>query len=253
MAQASAHAQGQQHPIKLYLVVWAWLFVLSACSYFVDYFQVQGLLRYSLITLFMLMKAGLIVAIFMHMAWERLSLVYAILVPMSAVLVFVAIMMLEADYTLLSRVVFFGSDVRATSRFSPGFRLSHRMGLVRVRRLYDPAIEMPSCVPKHRHHDGKPDEERNGSDKKRCRYDEAPERHGERVHRYCLDRGINGNGRADVPIEEKRERNHADAQDGHGEDEAEDVAQNNQSHALRRRENLIDEIRIRCGYRIAEN
>jgi cytochrome c oxidase subunit 4 len=28
---------------------------------------------------------------------------------MSAVLVFVAIMMLEADYTLLSRVVFFGS------------------------------------------------------------------------------------------------------------------------------------------------
>jgi hypothetical protein len=51
----------------------------------------------------MLMKAGLIVAIFMHMAWERLSLVYAILVPMSAVLVFVAIMMLEADYTLLSR------------------------------------------------------------------------------------------------------------------------------------------------------
>jgi cytochrome c oxidase subunit IV len=57
----------------------------------------------------MLMKAGLIVAIFMHMAWERLSLVYAILVPMSAVLVFVAIMVLEADYTLLSRIVFFGS------------------------------------------------------------------------------------------------------------------------------------------------
>ena len=96
MAQASAHAQGQQHPIKLYLVVWAWLFILSACSYFVDYFQVQGLLRYSLILLFM------------HMAWERLSLVYAILVPISAVLVFVAIMVLEADYTLLSRISFFG-------------------------------------------------------------------------------------------------------------------------------------------------
>jgi cytochrome c oxidase subunit IV len=43
------------------------------------------------------------------MAWERLSLVYVILVPMSAVLVFVAIMVLESDYTLLSRVVFFGS------------------------------------------------------------------------------------------------------------------------------------------------
>ncbi|MBD2746380.1 cytochrome C oxidase subunit IV family protein [Microvirga sp. BT688] len=109
MAQASAHGQGQQHPIRLYLVVWVWLFVLSACSYFVDYFQVQGLLRYSLILLFMMLKAGLIMAIFMHMAWERLSLVYAILVPISAVLVFVAIMVLESDYTLLSRVSFFVS------------------------------------------------------------------------------------------------------------------------------------------------
>ncbi len=109
MAQASTHAQGQQHPIRLYLVVWVWLFVLSACSYFVDYFQFQGLLRYALILLFMLLKAGLIIAVFMHMAWERLSLVYAILIPISAVLVFVAIMMLEADYTLLSRISFFSS------------------------------------------------------------------------------------------------------------------------------------------------
>ncbi|KLK93977.1 cytochrome C oxidase subunit IV [Microvirga vignae] len=112
MAQAAAHssthhAHGQQHPIKLYLVVWVWLFILSTCSYLVDYFQLEGFLRYSLILLFMLLKAGLIVAVFMHMAWERLSLVYAILVPMSAVLVFVAIMMLEADYTLFSRLSFF--------------------------------------------------------------------------------------------------------------------------------------------------
>ena len=109
MAQASAHAQGQQHPIKLYLVVWAWLFVLSACSYFVDYFQLEGLLRYSLILLFMMLKAGLIISVFMHMAWERLSLVYAILVPISAVLVFISIMVLESDYTLLSRISFFSS------------------------------------------------------------------------------------------------------------------------------------------------
>jgi cytochrome c oxidase subunit IV len=106
-AHSSTHAQGQQHPIKLYLVVWVWLFILSTCSYLVDYFQLEGLLRYSLILLFMLLKAGLIVAVFMHMAWERLSLVYAILVPMSAVLVFVAIMVLEADNTLFSRISFF--------------------------------------------------------------------------------------------------------------------------------------------------
>jgi cytochrome c oxidase subunit IV len=107
MAQASTHGQGQQHPIRLYLVVWIWLFVLSACSYFVDYFQVQGGMRYSLILLFMMLKAGLIMAVFMHMAWERLSLVYAILVPISAVFVFVAVMLLESDYTLLSRLSFF--------------------------------------------------------------------------------------------------------------------------------------------------
>ncbi|GAB4065178.1 cytochrome C oxidase subunit IV family protein [Ancylobacter sonchi] len=94
-----------QHPIRLYLVVWGWLFVLSTCSYMVDYFHLQGHLRYSLILLFMVLKAGLIVAVFMHMAWERLALVYAILLPIGAVLVFVAIMVLESDYTLLSRTL----------------------------------------------------------------------------------------------------------------------------------------------------
>ena len=109
MAEAVAHAEGQQHPIKLYLVVWGWLFVLSACSYLVDYFHLQGYLRWSLILLFMMLKAGLIVAVFMHMAWERLALVYAILLPPVLVLVFVAIMAFESDYTLLTRELFFGA------------------------------------------------------------------------------------------------------------------------------------------------
>ena len=105
--KARAHGEGQQHPIKLYLVIWGWLFVLSACSYFVDYFHFEGYLRWSLILLFMMLKAGLIVAVFMHMAWERLALVYAILVPPVAVLVFVGIMAFESDYTHLTRLVFF--------------------------------------------------------------------------------------------------------------------------------------------------
>ena len=109
MSQAVAHAEGQQHPIKLYLVVWAWLFVLSACSYLVDYFHVHGYLRWTLILLFMGLKAGLIVAVFMHMAWERLALVYAILFPPLLVLVFVVIMAFESDYTLLTREFFFGA------------------------------------------------------------------------------------------------------------------------------------------------
>src|SRR5687768_11361118 len=105
----AVHAEGQQHPIRLYLVVWGWLFVLSACSYLVDYFHLQGHLRWSLILLFMVLKAGLIVAVFMHMAWERLALGYAILLPPIAVLVFVAIMVFESDYTHFTRVIFFAS------------------------------------------------------------------------------------------------------------------------------------------------
>lgn len=108
-AQTTTHNEGQQHPIRLYLVVWAWLFILSACSYLVDYFQFESYLRWSLILLFMLLKAGLIVAVFMHMAWERLALVYAIIVPPVLVLVFVAMMALEANYTFFTRILFFGA------------------------------------------------------------------------------------------------------------------------------------------------
>ncbi|WP_378947981.1 cytochrome C oxidase subunit IV family protein [Mesorhizobium sp. ANAO-SY3R2] len=108
-AQPVAHGEGQQHPIRLYLVVWGWLFILSACSYAVDYFGLQGLLRWSLIVTFMLLKAGLIVAIFMHMAWERLTLVYAIIVPPLVLLVFVAIMVVESRYTELTRLLSFGT------------------------------------------------------------------------------------------------------------------------------------------------
>ena len=109
LASGATHAKGQQHPIKLYLVVWGWLFVLSTCSYLVDYFGLHGYLRWSLILLFMVLKAGLIVAVFMHMAWERLALVYAILLPPVLVMVFVAIMVFESDYTHLIRVISFAA------------------------------------------------------------------------------------------------------------------------------------------------
>ena len=108
-AAGATHAQGQQHPIKLYLVVWGLLFVLSTCSYLVDYFGFESYLRWFLILLFMILKAGLIVAVFMHMAWERLALVYAIIVPPVLVLVFVAMMVSESDYTALTRVAFFST------------------------------------------------------------------------------------------------------------------------------------------------
>ncbi len=102
-----AHAEGQQHPISTYFKVWGLLFVLSTFSYLVDYFHLESYLRWILIITFMLMKAGLIVAVFMHMRWERLALMYAILVPPALVMVFVALMVSEADNTFLTRGIFF--------------------------------------------------------------------------------------------------------------------------------------------------
>ena len=99
--------QGQQHPISIYFWIWGLLFVLSAASYMVDYVQLQGYLRWSLIIIFMMLKAGLIVAIFMHMMWERMALIYAILVPPLVIIVLVGLMAGEADYTFLTRLEFF--------------------------------------------------------------------------------------------------------------------------------------------------
>ncbi len=99
-----AHAEGQQHPIRIYLVIWALLFLFSVCSYLVDYFDLQGALRWTLIIVFMLIKAAFIVAVFMHMAWERLALKMAILAPPVALLVLIALMAIEGDYTFVTRL-----------------------------------------------------------------------------------------------------------------------------------------------------
>jgi cytochrome c oxidase subunit IV len=108
-APKGAQARGQQHPIKIYLQVWGYLFVLSTMSYLVDYFHVEGMLRAVLIVAFMVLKAGLIVSVFMHMAWERLALVYAILVPPLCLGTLVLLMAIESDYTFWTRILFFGS------------------------------------------------------------------------------------------------------------------------------------------------
>lgn len=106
------HAEGQQHPIKIYLVIWGLLFVFSTFSYLVDYFGFHGMVRWSLIILFMFLKAGFIVAIFMHMAWERLALITAILLPPIALLFLIGLMAVEGDYTTSTRAEYFHETPR---------------------------------------------------------------------------------------------------------------------------------------------
>jgi len=109
----ASHAQGQQHPLGVYLKIWGLLFVLSVASYLVDYFHLQGMLRWSLIIIFMFLKAGLIVAVFMHMMWERLALVYAIVLPPLLLVTLLGIGALEANYTFLTRGTFFAATPAA--------------------------------------------------------------------------------------------------------------------------------------------
>ena len=121
-----AAAEHQQHPIGIYVKVWILLFVLSTASYLVDYFHFQGLLRWSLIIIFMLLKAGFIVAIFMHMAWERLALKLAILLPPLALMVLLGLMAIEGDYTFVTRLQSFVQQIQAPGEhrkvpeFTPG-------------------------------------------------------------------------------------------------------------------------------------
>ncbi|QDP01321.1 cytochrome C oxidase subunit IV family protein [Thalassotalea sp. PS06] len=96
----------QQHPIGLYLKVWGWLFVLSTLSYLVDYFQLQGYLRWTLILLFMFLKAGLIIAVFMHVNWESMALKLVLFLPPIAILVLITLMAIEGDYTFINRQIF---------------------------------------------------------------------------------------------------------------------------------------------------
>ena len=95
------------HKIGIYLWIWGLLFVLSFFSYMVDLFAFQGLLRWTLILIFMFLKAGLIMAFFMHLFWERYALVNVLLWPMTAIACFIILMASEGKYTVFTRLLYF--------------------------------------------------------------------------------------------------------------------------------------------------
>jgi len=101
--------EGQQHPLRIYWIMWIALFVLSTFSYATDFMD-DGAVRTSLILFFMMLKAGGIVWIFMHMGWERLALKIAILGPPVAILVLIGLMALEGEYVEDSRLEHYGES-----------------------------------------------------------------------------------------------------------------------------------------------
>ena len=104
-----ASEEGQQHPLKIYWIMWGALFVLSGFSYATDFMD-DGTLRQFLILTFMFAKAGGIVLIFMHMGWERLGFKLAILVPPVFIGVLIWLMAIEGNHIELTRIDFFGES-----------------------------------------------------------------------------------------------------------------------------------------------
>jgi cytochrome c oxidase subunit IV len=105
-----AEGTGQQHPLKIYFLIWGLLFAFSAASYATDFLE-HGYFRWGLILLFMFLKAGFIIGIFMHLAWERIALIYTILGPPVVLLVLIGLMAIEGDYTELTRLDFFSAPL----------------------------------------------------------------------------------------------------------------------------------------------
>ncbi len=67
---------------KVYAVTWFWLLVLTVVEIGLVLVHVPKTLLVISLVLLAMMKATLIVAYFMHLRYERLSFVYAVVVPL---------------------------------------------------------------------------------------------------------------------------------------------------------------------------
>jgi caa(3)-type oxidase subunit IV len=72
-------AQAHGGSTKLYLVVWVILLILSAIEVYLGYIHLNLHLMLVLLMGLSLIKAGMIIAYFMHLRFERASLVWTLL------------------------------------------------------------------------------------------------------------------------------------------------------------------------------
>ena len=81
---------------------------------------------------------------------------------------------------------------------------------------------MPGCVGENGYHHRKADKERTSRSQAE-RHDYAPRRHGRGIGDNCTDGGLQRDHRADVAIDQQRERDDADGQRDSGKQGAERV------------------------------
>jgi len=73
-----AHAGGY----RIYAVTWFWLLAITAVELAIVLLHVPKIVLATALVIMALLKAALIVAYFMHLRYERLSFIYAVVVPM---------------------------------------------------------------------------------------------------------------------------------------------------------------------------
>ncbi len=101
--QQSMQTGRQTGGYRIYVVVWFWLLVFTLIEVGI---VVLGVPKFALISgllILALMKAALIVAYFMHLRYERLSLIYTVVTPLLLGFVLFAALGPDAVHVFFSR------------------------------------------------------------------------------------------------------------------------------------------------------
>ncbi|MBC7384324.1 MAG: cytochrome C oxidase subunit IV family protein [Bacteroidia bacterium] len=109
MIEQTEHIEHTDAPENMKGKIWRTFWILLAFTV-VDillYFMLlstHSMWKNALFILLGVVKAFYIVGIFMHMQFERKTLMYTIILPMIFVIFFIALMIIEGDFTLTSRL-----------------------------------------------------------------------------------------------------------------------------------------------------
>jgi cytochrome c oxidase subunit IV len=91
----------QSHSKKTYIKVWMWLLFITLAGFIISPLQLPGAVHTFLIVMVALMKAGLIVAFFMHLKFEKIGLIYSILLPLILLIALVVALLYEGTTSFL--------------------------------------------------------------------------------------------------------------------------------------------------------
>jgi caa(3)-type oxidase subunit IV len=89
---------------KVYWRVWAQLLAITIAEIIVAFLPISHSLMALLFTVMALMKATLIAAYFMHLKFERLGLIYSIVLPLILIVALAAALIPDGSAALLMRL-----------------------------------------------------------------------------------------------------------------------------------------------------